>query len=790
MKTRKNVSGLAGIAGTVLAVLFVVLFPGGCLSPLDPSGGNGSIRITMPGGGAALTAISNKDALSYELFFSGPEGRTEGRSAQLGETVTIRVIPGRWTVTVKAFDPANLSTPKAVGESSLEVQAGTNNNASVKLAVYSEVSTFAELKAAVETGDDDDFIVVKGDITATDYIDLNADKTVTIVADGDCTISRDGTYTGAMLGVHGGHLVLGSPAYTGKLTLDGAGVSTPGHLVLNTFSFTMNSGVLKNNDGGGVSNSGTFTMNGGTISGNATTIQGGGVDNAGTFTMNGGTIMENSTGGSGGGVYVYNAGTFTMRGGTIKGNEAGAKGGGVYVLDSANFSKTGGTIYGGDAAVGLKNAAGSDGHAVYSDAIYFRNTTVTVGEVLSLAGGYYSGSWPEYEVPAGGSVIYVGTAAELAAIIGDITDPAKNYSANAYVLTADIDLGSFGPWTPIGKAAAVDSYGTPTGDGHEPFKGYFYGEGRRILGLQLPAGSAHKMIGLFGYTNGARIRNLVVELAAGTISLSAMGTSVLHGGGIAGWSADTDIINCGVYSTGTITITGTLGYSLGIGGIAGAISGTGTISGSYASLNFVVSNSGTHLDVGGIVKGGDVSSLVENCYFAGAISVSGTSNARLGGIAVGNVDTAACYAAGTLSNTNNITGGYLATGGIYAGHNRSVTNSAALQSAVSDNSNRLGRVQNYEEAAGTPTITLTNNYAYSGMTLNGNTVADNATDPEDSQNGLGKSAAALKAQSTYLTDLGWDFTDVWEMGPSSYPYPIFKWQKGTVYIPFGFAVLP
>jgi hypothetical protein len=29
-----------------------------------------------------------------------------------------------------------------------------------------------------------------------------------------------------------------------------------------------------------------------------------------------------------------------------------------------------------------------------------------------------------------------------------------------------------------------------------------------------------------------------------------------------------------------------------------------------------------------------------------------------------------------------------------------------------------------------------------------------------------------------------------EMGPASYPYPIFKWQKGVVYIPVGFTVLP
>jgi hypothetical protein len=395
------------------------------------------------------------------------------------------------------------------------------------------------------------------------------------------------------------------------------------------------------------------------------------------------------------------------------------------------------------------------------------------------------------EIPPGGALIPVGSPAELAAIIGDITDPGKNYSANAYVLTADIDLGGYGHWTPIGKIGSVDYNGNPTG-GLEPFKGYFYGRGHRILNFQLPVSGGHNKIGLFGYTEGARIRDLVVELAAGTVTLSSS-TNALNVAGIVAWAEDTHIVDCGVYSTGTITINGAVMRALGIGGIVSVFK-SGTISGCYVSLNLAATAATTnltHLNIGGIVDSAQ-DSFIENCYFAGNLGVSNTGSnnfSQLGGIIAvsANTNIENCYAAGTLSNSN---GGpsYSATGGISSVANISVGNSAALQSAVSDNSNRLGRVQN-NQTTGTLAVVLTNNYAFSGMTLNGSSVTDDATAPQNSRNGLGKTAAQLKQRSTYETGLGWDFTNVWDMGPANYPYPILKWMNGVVPVPEGFMVI-
>jgi hypothetical protein len=76
------------------------------------------------------------------------------------------------------------------------------------------------------------------------------------------------------------------------------------------------------------------------------------------------------------------------------------------------------------------------------------------------------------------------------------------------------------------------------------------------------------------------------------------------------------------------------------------------------------------------------------------------------------------------------------------------------------------------------------------MFVNGLTVADAVTDPEDNVNGLGKTAAQLTSRSIYETGLGWDFAAVWEMGPPEYPYPILKWQKGTIpVLPPGFELI-
>ncbi|MDR0586326.1 MAG: hypothetical protein LBG26_03710 [Treponema sp.] len=311
--------------------IFLAAALAACFNPLDyplSTGDNGLISVDLSGPAkTALTTIS-KSGLSYELSFSGPGGQSITRTVQWGETCVVEVPPGPWTVAVKAKDGS--AVIKAIGETVVDVQAGSRTSADVKLAVYTEVSTWSELKAAIQAdtpGDSggyaDEFIVITGSFNASNTITLSHNKTVTIAvttSDTTFTIGREGTFGTSFLNIVGGHLILGSssPAYGGTLTLDGTGSVVVGPIVTMTSlaSFTMNSGTLSTNNitisanGGAVFAAGTFTMNGGEISGNsAVSGNGGGVYVTGTFTMNGPALVASNND-----VYLAGGTTITITG--------------------------------------------------------------------------------------------------------------------------------------------------------------------------------------------------------------------------------------------------------------------------------------------------------------------------------------------------------------------------------------------------------------------------------------------------------------------------------------------
>jgi hypothetical protein len=117
----------------LLAVLFA-----GCFNPLDynaPDNGNGLIHVALPGAGAAKMMLTDtyRDSLSYEVTFSGPGGQMVTKTASWGDTCTVEVAPGLWTVTVKAKDASNNEI--AIGETVVNVQAGSQNNADITMTV-------------------------------------------------------------------------------------------------------------------------------------------------------------------------------------------------------------------------------------------------------------------------------------------------------------------------------------------------------------------------------------------------------------------------------------------------------------------------------------------------------------------------------------------------------------------------------------------------------------------------------------------------------------------------------
>ena len=208
-------------------------------------------------------------------------------------------------------------------------------------------------------------------------------------------------------------------------------------------------------------------------------------------------------------------------------------------------------------------------------------------------------------------------------------------------------------WTPIGKYANDND--------KTPYTGTFDGQGHTIKGLYVNSAS-DTCVGLFGYLEGAAVRNLTVDGyvqglgAAGGIAgyasnaaiencsnhCSVLGGSNRNSGGIAGININgAKIIDC--YNVGTIRDSVDAHYH---GGIAGYNNGTvsncynvGTISGSVNGGEIVGANSGTEENFG----------TVENCYYlAGTNLYAYCSNDSYGKITKTESKTAAEFADGTV----------------------------------------------------------------------------------------------------------------------------------------------
>jgi hypothetical protein len=312
------------------------------------------------------------------------------------------------------------------------------------------------------------------------------------------------------------------------------------------------------------------------------------------------------------------------------------------------------------------------------------------------------------------------------------------------------------------------------------FNGNFYGNGHTIRNLVLPGGSIH-LIGLFGFIENALITNLQVELGENVISVTNSSGQLI--GIIAGASRNSTIRNCGVYSQYVLMINGSNNQELKVAGITNTVTGSTSsiVENCYVSMNITTTNDGIHTGVYGIT---DFSMIIENCYYVGNITATGR-NIYLHGINRGGdagYFVRSSYSAGTIINNATQSGFSSASGISNAGP---ISNNATLMSTI-NSSHNIARIQRSNQSALNTSPPNTNNYAFSGMRLNNNTVT--SSDP-NGQHGLDKTAAQLKMQSTYEIGLGWDFDNVWEMGPAEYPFPILMWQNGVVKLPPGFTVI-
>ena len=227
-----------------------------------------------------------------------------------------------------------------------------------------------------------------------------------------------------------------------------------------------------------------------------------------------------------------------------------------------------------------------------------------------------------------------------------------------YKLANDIDLSTYGTWTPIGSSTNY-------------FTGNFNGNGYKITGIKVgPSKYADKpYVGLFGGISGAAVSNLGVSA-----KIYSSGDYV---GCLAGWANSSTILNC--YSVAELSCTGS-----NTGGLLGYAQGS-SISKCHSS--------------GTVVGASNIGSLIGYLYNSNLYSsyctgtVSGTGN-NIGGligyyyVKSSNNSISNCYSAGDVTGNTNV-GGFIGLNQTYAEYNtkryNSITNCYATGNVTASN---------------------------------------------------------------------------------------------------------
>ena len=278
-------------------------------------------------------------------------------------------------------------------------------------------------------------------------------------------------------------------------------------------------------------------------------------------------------------------------------------------------------------------------------------------------------------------------------------------------LTADIVLndGTFdedGNYTPGPSGAALTEW-TPMGNQYRTaaYSGTFDGAGHTIQGLYCAA--TKNIVGLFGYTNGAVIKDVkvtgylrVIEDFVGSIVASAGSTSitgcvnaaVINASGISSYYAGGIVASAHNTSTirdcvniGTLTCSIPSDNAEGAGGIAGCLTGDSVIS-NCSNL--------------GIIMG-----ICSNARYSGSNNIGGIAGSTWG------ATISDCYNVGLLTDTTNQTSARSPYVGGIAGYSESViSNSYSVGSVTATRTDApLGGIAGYSAGG-----SITNCYYLTG----------------------------------------------------------------------------
>ena len=311
----------------------------------------------------------------------------------------------------------------------------------------------------------------------------------------------------------------------------------------------------------------------------------------------------------------------------------------------------------------------------------------------TLTGSGYTNS---YTTEA--TALQISNAKQLAAFARAVNVGKKTFSGKYVKLTAPIDLmGDETKLTITKKTDSTDSSkfdisitGTasnvwvPIGNSTTRFKGTFDGGGHEVRNMTVLMNSTSGGVyaGLFGYTDGASIKNTGVTGNVYAFSSASSGYAHLQAGALVGYIDSYGSIS-NSYAMGNVYALCSSSHIY-VGGLVG-YDGTGIIIDSHATSNVYASAS--HYIFAGVLVGRIYTGGVTNSYATGDVYASSSYSVHAGGLlgeiyessgvtnsyATGNVSV--CIGTTTSSLSDAHAGGLIGYNGSYSGS--SISNSYA-----------------------------------------------------------------------------------------------------------------
>lgn len=224
-------------------------------------------------------------------------------------------------------------------------------------------------------------------------------------------------------------------------------------------------------------------------------------------------------------------------------------------------------------------------------------------------------------------VVYINNVSSFISFAKSVSDSGRSCSGTTIYLNCDLDFKN-------AKFITVGAYQI------KPFKGTFNGNGHLIQNIGMTADDNIQYTGLFGYINGGKISNVILD-STNTFESTYTGRTNFNYAGCAIGSIVGRCYNCNIENVASlagIINSGEYSSSTGgvrrIGGIVGHSCGTAsTIKNSAYAGKMIFKGSGTRpAKIGGLVGVFESTELL-NSVFLGTITKSGTATATTNYIA-------------------------------------------------------------------------------------------------------------------------------------------------------------